>query len=431
MKELGEIKINGKEKMLSVEKEGAIYKYYIEDEVIGAYDPNLMTDSLIAFRENTLKNELSEQIRDEIAQIIEETGKDKIVQEDEREQEENVYDRQMGYQKSIGIEEKEKDMTVKSVDKKDMTKQENTKGKEKIENTTADINIKQEVEMDTMATDLDSLGEKLEKAGKIKGGDEKHGKLGIVESDELDNLRDKKGNKLQGHSSRFETVVITNKTGKDGKPIVRALDLENDTQEGNDPTEKNYQVKQNKNVEKGDVLTRLQIEGEQTLGIEKGQYGEVEVYHSSNKTIGGKGVEGNKSLDRQLETSNAKNAIEGTDESGQKLAQEYQDGYRAVEMSYQEADKHENSKDEPCDELKIEDIDGDPNTVSHNHIDEIVTKLMENSEINDKFTEREVRERVEKEWKQKSDEQSLEDFKKSIEEDIEADAEYMRGERNL
>ena len=346
MRELGIINVNGEEKILTVEKEGEIYKYSLGDDVIDAYDPNLMSDSLIAFRENTLENELSDQIRDEVTQLIEKAGKDKIMQTDEREQEEeNVYDRQMGYQKSIGVEEKEKDENEKDLtkNKKNMSQQKSDEGKEKIENTTADTTVKQEVEMDRMVTDFDSLGEKLEKAGVVKGGDEKHGKLGIVESDELDNLRDENGNKLQGHSSRYEAVVITNKTGKDGKPIVRALDLENDTQEGNDPAEKNYQVKQNDDVEKGDVLTRLKIQGEETIGIEKGQYGEVEVYHSSNKTIGGKGVEGNKSLDRQLETSNAKNPLEGTNQATQKLAQEYQDGYRSVEESYQEADKHENS----------------------------------------------------------------------------------------
>ncbi len=432
MRELGIINVNGEEKVLTVEKEGDIYKYSLGNDVVGAYDPNLMSDSLIAFRENTLENELSDQIRDEVTQVIEKTGKDKIMQTDEREQEEeNVYDRQMGYQKTIGVEEKEKNKNDKDLtkSKKNMSQQKSGKETTKTENTTADINIKQEVEMDQMVTDFDSLGEKLEKAGVVKGGDEKHGKLGIVESDELDNLRDENGNKLQGHSSRYEAVVITNKTGKDGKPIVRALDLENDTQEGNDPAEKNYQVKQNDDVEKGDVLTRLKIQGEETIGIEKGQYGEVEVYHSSNKTIGGKGVEGNKSLDRQLETSNAKNPLEGTNQATQKLAQEYQDGYRSVEESYQEADKHENSKDEPCDELEAEDIDGDPNTSSHNHIDEIVTELMKNGEISDKFTEREVRERVEKEWTQKGDEQSLEDFKEDVETEIEADAENMRGER--
>ena len=68
---------------------------------------------------------------------------------------------------------------------------------------------------------------------------------------------------------------------------IKALDLENDMQAGENPTERNYQVKQNDEIEKGDVLTRLKLQGDETIGIKKGKYGEVEVYHSHGKTIGG------------------------------------------------------------------------------------------------------------------------------------------------
>ena len=433
MKVLGSINVNGENKQLGVEKEGDLYKYILGNEVVGVFDPDVMADTLIVFRENTLENALSDQIRDEITQTIETAGKEEILEtEPEKEKEENVYDRQMGYQKTVGREEKKEPEKEDLTQKRERRKDETIRGKEdKIENTTGDIQIKQEVDMRTMATDMDSLGEKLEKAGVIKGTDEKNGKLGIVESDELDNLRDEKGNRLEGHSSRYEAVVITNKTGKDGKPIVRALDLENDTQEGTNPTEQNYQVSQNKNqpAKKGDVLTRLRVQGQETIGIEKGQYGEVEVYHSANKTIGGNGIEGNKSLDKQLETSNSKNAVEGMDEQTQKLSQEYQDGYRSVEASYQEAKQHEKAKEEPCEEMQQEDMDGNPNTSNHNHVDDTVALLMKNEQIADKFTEREVRERVEKAWNNKDNEETLEEFQKNMEEEIEADAENMRGER--
>ncbi len=436
MKVLGNVNINGENKQLRVEKEGDLYKYILENEVVGVFDPDVMADTLIVFRENTIENELSDQIRDEITQVIETVGKEEILKtESEKEQEENIYDRQMGYQKAIGTEEKSKKPEKEDIDKKKDKKQEEPKKgrKQKIENTTGDIQIKQEVDMGTMATDMDSLGEKLEKAGKIKGSDEKGGKLGIVESDELDNLRDENGKRLEGHSSRYETVVITNKTGKDGKPIVRALDLENDTQEGTNPTEQNYQVDQNKNksLEKGDVLTRLRVQGEETIAIENDQYGEEKVYHSSDKTIGGNGIEGNHSLDKQLETSDSKNPVEGMDEQTQKLSQEYQDGYRSVEASYQEAKQHENAQEEPCDEMEQEDMDGNPNTSKHNHVDDTVALLMKNDEIADKFTEREVREMVEKAWNNKDSEKTLEEFQKDVQEEIEADAENMRGERGM
>ena len=438
---IGTIYVNGKEEELSVQKEENGYIYFLGDTVIGGYNPKIMGDNVIIFRENTLENQLSDQIKDQIVQVIEKTKKRKEQEKEresihERTRNRNVYEQQMGYQKSIGQERrKEKIQQVEEMQKrreqvekvKEYEREKQIIGKQqKIQNTVKDINIKQEVDMNTMATDMDTIGKRLEEAGKIKG-EEKEGKLAFVESDDLDNLRDENGKRLEGHSSRYKAVTI------DKKGNVKALNLENDTQEGTNPIESNYQIKQNKNqeIEKGDVLTRLQIQGEETIGIEKGQYGEVEVYHSHDKTIGGNDIEGNKSLDKQLETKDSKNPVEGMDEETQKISQKYQDGYRSVEDSYQEAKQHENEKEEPCKDLKAEELDGNPNTVSHSHTDDIVTKLMQNGEISDKFTEREVRERVERAWNNKEEDMSTVEFQKNIEEDIEADAENMRGERGM
>ena len=430
---IGTIYVNGKEEELSYKKEENGYIYFLGNTVIGGYNPNIVGDNLIIFKENTLENELSSQIKDQIVQVINKTRK-KRKQEKEREtiiertKNRNIYEQQMGYQKSI-VKDKEKIKQVEGLQKrrKELETQEIQKKfanhQDKIQNKVKDINIKQEVSMNTMATDMDTIGKRLEEAGKIKGK-EKEGKLAFVESDDLDNLKDENGKKLQGQSSRYEAVSI------DKKGNVKALNLENDTQEGTNPKESNYQIKQNKNqeIKKNDVLTRLQIKGRETIGIEKGQYGEVEVYHSHDKTIGGKDVEGNKSLDKQLETTNSKNAIEGMDPKTKKLSQKYQDGYRSVEDSYQEAQQHENEKNEPCKELKVEDLDGDPHTQSHNHTDNIVAKLMQNGDITDKFTEREIRDRVEKAWNNKEEDISTTEFQKNIEEDIELDAENMHGQ---
>ena len=430
---IGSIYVNGKEEKLSAKKDEKGYIYYLGDRVIGGYNPDIMGDNLIVFRQNTLENQLSDQIKDQITQVIEKSQNRKEQERglesiNSKTKNKNVYEQKMGYEKSIGQEEKEEveETSKEEQDLKTKNKEKQSKAKPKIQNTVKDINIKQEVDMNTMATDMDTIGKRLEDAGKIKG-EEKEGKLGFVESDDLKNLRDENGKKLQGHSSRYEAVSI------DKRGNVKALNLENDTQEGTNPLERNYQIKQNKNqnIRKGDVLTRLQIQGEETIGIENGQYGEIEVYHSHDKTIGGKDIEGNKSLDRQLETTDSKNPIEGTDEATQKLAQKYQDGYRSVEDSYQEAKQHENSREEPCEELEVEDIDGKLNTVSHSHTDDIVAKLMGNEEISNKFTEREIRERVEKAWNNKEEDMSAIEFQKNIEEDIEQDAENMHGERDL
>lgn len=435
---LGKIYLNGKQEYLIEEKKDNGYIYYLGNDIIGGYNPKVKSDELIIFRENTIENQLSDQIKDEIVQLIHKSKKRKELENErkrinQRTINQNLYDQEMGYQKSIGQEKKhqkakqyeELHRFKENVQNRNIEIEKQLKtNQQKIQNTVRDIDIKQEVDMNTMVTDMDTIGKRLEDAGKINGK-EKKGKLAFVESDDLDNLRDENGKRLQGHSSRYEAVSI------DKKGNVRALHLENDTQEGTNPIEHNYQVKQNKNkdIKKGDVLTRLQIQGEETIGIEKGQYGEVEVYHSHDKTVGGNDIEGNKSLDKQLETKDSKNPVEGIDESMQKLSQKYQDGYRSVEDSYQEAKQHENTREEPCEELKTEELDGNLNTVSHSHTEDIVAKLMKNREISDKFTEREVRERVKKAWDKKEEDMSTNEFQKNMEEDMEADAENMRGER--
>lgn len=336
----------------------------------GGYNPNVMGDNRIIFRENTLENALSDQIKDEIVQVITKS-KRKLEQERERQEIEtklknqNFYQKEMGYQQSIGVKKETREQQNSQNKIKDREKNNRNQFQEQIrvqqkkkENTIKDISIKQEVDMNTMATDMDTIGERLEEAGKIKGK-EKEGKLAFVESDDLKKLKDENGNRLQGHSSRYEAVSI------DKHGNVKALDLEEDKQKGTNPTEKNYQVKQDSQVQKGDVLTRLKV-GEGSIGVEKAQYGEVEVYHSPKKTIGGNGIEGNKSLDRQLETSNAKNTAKGTDIETLKLAQEYNDGYRSVEEGYQEITKHE-KRHPDCEEKEAEDLDGKKDTKSHTH----------------------------------------------------------------
>ena len=119
MKILGKISVNGEEKELSVTKEGDLYKYYLGNEVIGAYAPEHMADSLIAFKENTIENELSAEIKDEITQTIERAGKDEIMKTtEEREQDEIIYDKQKGYEEAIGEDKnKMQEKKPKNLDK--------------------------------------------------------------------------------------------------------------------------------------------------------------------------------------------------------------------------------------------------------------------------------------------------------------------------
>ena len=160
------------------------------------------------------------------------------------------------------------------------------------------------------------------------------------------------------NTTRYSFVAIANNSK------VIPLELEQDHTEGNNPRETNYQVNQKGNVQKDDVLSRFKI-GEGTIAVKNGEYGEIKVYHSPRKTIGGNGVEGNKSLDTELETDN----VWEIKKEERDLAQEYEDGYRSVEEGYQEAKWHEDNSGKIIkgDKMKTKDVDGDRNTKSHMH----------------------------------------------------------------
>lgn len=369
---IGEIKIEGNKKQLLAKKDGEILKYYLLN-LIGVYSPKMPGETII-FKQDTLQNNMATQIKDTIQNDqLSSFEKEKIKQflEKTQMQERSNY---RGLVKNNSISN-HKAKTKQEQRKKKENRNFQPKQPQKIKNKLGDIAIKQEVDMETRVTDMSNLGQVLQKNKKmpsLEHGDEPL-KMGIVESDDFKNLKNEKGQKEQGHTSRYEAVMIT----KQGH--IHSLDLDNDTQEGNNPTEKNYQVKQNDSVKKGDVLTRLKL-GKGTIGIEKGQYGEVEVYHSSTKTIGGNGIAGNKSLDRQLETSNAKNTLEGTNTETLKLAQEHQDGYRSVEAGYQEVETHK-EQHAHCEPKSVKDLDGNIHTQSHEHEKEEFVQLSTGEKI--------------------------------------------------
>ena len=206
---------------------------------------------------------------------------------------------------------------------------------------------------------MKTLGKLLRDNGQlpqIKG--KKFTKIGIIESDQRDNLIDSKGKRAKVNTTRYAFVAISS----DG--TVVPLDIKQDHTEGNNPRETNYQISQNGRVQKDDVLSRYKI-GQGTIAVKNGRYGEIKVYHSPRKTIGGSGIEGNKSLDRELETNN----VWEIKKEERDLAEDYGDGYRSVEESYQEARLHENKSGKMIDpkEMQIEDIDGEKNTKSHVH----------------------------------------------------------------
>ena len=80
MKYIGKIKVGEEEKILSVTKKNDKYEYFLDNKSIGIYDPITMygMEEKILFKENTLENELSGNIKDEIVNLIDNIGENEL-----------------------------------------------------------------------------------------------------------------------------------------------------------------------------------------------------------------------------------------------------------------------------------------------------------------------------------------------------------------
>lgn len=368
------LKIKGKVFGLYLVDEGDIGKYYLDTLEIGTYIKKERENNII-FKNRKIEDEIGKQIRD-VVQSIDLTKKEISLKDEEDKQRHLI-------EKAIELETEYKITKIATLDLKQELKykktieqnkkilQNNINYKpEKEFNKKNDINVKQEMEMNDKITDMKTLGQLLEKNNKLpKIEGKKFVKMGVIESDHIDEIVNENKENVKANTTRYSFVAIAS----DG--TVVPMNLTQDHQEGNNPREMNYQVTQKGEVKKDDVQSRFNI-GEGTFAIKNGEYGEIKVYHSPRKTIGGKDQEGNMSLDRELETNNVWNIKKNERD----LASEFKTGYRSVEKSYQEAKKHEDENGNILenDEVKIEDIDGDVNTKSHVHddvnFDEIASK---------------------------------------------------------
>lgn len=356
------LKYKGKIIGLYLVDEGNIGKYYLDDKEIGIYNKKIRENNIL-FKEKTIEQELQSQIKDVVRSI--DLAKKEISLNLEKEKEKHLIEKELGLEEgqitriaTIDLKQKVYDIDSNKKEKEDFAKNQFINIKE--DNTVEDVNIKQEMKLTNRVTDMKNLGQVLDKAGKLPKEEGKNfTKIGIIESTQRDNLVNEKGENEKVNTTRYSLVAIAN----DG--TVKALDIEQDYQEGNNPMEKTYQVSHDGSVKQDDVLSRFKI-GEGTISLKNGQYGEIEAYHSPRKTLGGEGIEGNKSLDRQLETSN----VWQMKKEERELAEEYGDGYRSVEDSYKEAKSHEDDATGRIidqDKIRTKDVDGDINTKSHVH----------------------------------------------------------------
>ena len=429
MKILGTVNTDEGEKALYVKNiDNDRYVYYLGDNEIGGYDKDVSMQKII-FKENSIENELSAEIKDEINKILEDVSLEEI-QETEKDYEQE----KVGEIKDIlGLEDEEQIERIAEIDLEqefiEDTKEKNEKEKDENESikfaTEEDINVKQEMNFENKTTDMKTLGQLLQKEGKIPNiPGKKFTKMGIIESDQMDELTTQNGEKSKVNSTRYSFVAIAT----DG--TVVPMNLEQDHQEGNNPLETNYQVNQDGSVEKDDVLSRFKI-GEGTFSVKNGQYGELKIYHSPRKTLGGEGIEGNKSLDRELETDN----VWELKKEERDLASEYGDGYRSVEEGYQEVRNIEKENEgNDCDEITTDDIDGEEGTKGHNHDEEFIQKtteeLLEVDVINEVFTRKEIEETLRRAKENYKDDLTNEQIAEKVAQDLEQDAAIYSREKS-
>ena len=381
------LKVKGKVVGLYMVDEGGIGKYYLDTIEIGTYIKKLRDNNII-FKDRTIEEEIGKQIKD-VVQSIDLTKKEISLRQEEQRQRELIknalgiekneitriatldLDQLIEYKDIIdNKQEQEKQQEEKDVQKnieKQINLNQNVKNLNPKRSTIKDINIKQQTNLEGKITDMKTLGQVLDKNNKlphIEG--KKFTKMGVIESDHRDKLKDVDGKNVSKNTTRYSLVAIAN----DG--TVVPLDLKQDSQDGRNPMKQNYQINHDGKVIKDDVLSRFNI-GKGSFAIKNGQMGEIKIYHSQGKSIGSEGTRANMSLDRELETDN----VWRMNKDQRDLASEYNSNYKSVEKSYKEAKGHENESGEILenDEVRTADVDGDLNTKSHEHYNVNYDKL--------------------------------------------------------
>ena len=367
------LKIKGKVVGLYMVDEGEVGKYYLDTIEIGTFIKKMRQNNII-FKDRKVEDEIGKQIKDVVQGIDLYKKEISLRQEEEKQMKllEKLLDipeleirRFATVDLNQIIEDKQqiKDNSLENQKKKEVIQlQQNIiKNKEDKPITTKDINVKQETKLSGKITNMKTLGQLLEKNNKMpKMEGKKFVKMGVIESDHKNKLKDANGKQLNKDTTRYSLVAIAS----DG--TVVPLDLKQDAQDGRNPTKQNYQINHDGQVIQDDVLSRFRI-GDGSFAIKNGQMGEIKLYHSQGKSIGGNGIKANMSLDRELETKN----VWRMNKDQRDLAAEYSSNYRSVDKSYREAKQHEDETGEILenDKLKVKDVDGDKNTKTHEHFD--------------------------------------------------------------
>ena len=191
-----------------------------------------------------------------------------------------------------------------------------------------------------------------------------------------------------------------------------------------------YQVRDDGSVVKDSILSEFEI-GDKIIQIDNKEMGRIEL------NIGEEARNSTETMGVQLRDSNT---IFVTDTSQRSVIGEYeQEGEDTVEQNLKEIKAHD--KQNPnCEKTDERDIDGDPDTSSHEHVMNIEDSyikvcarkiLDENPDLGETYNQTDIenmlKEKVNKEYLSKEElENSLDEISKQIEE--QAEGEIVRGE---
>lgn len=338
---------------INVIKSGEIYEYYIKDLKIGVFAPKVMKDNFLMVEEESLRFTLGNELIDQISEGINAIGREEIEKEAElnetilkytKENEiEKIEDITVVDAKKYMIDEKDEEI-IKDKEERDETKPIKTITKD-------EVNIKQEVDLDERANDMHNfrnwLGENLPTEAD---------KIVVVESYELSKMKDEDGKKYNSPSTRYSICILTE--NGEVEPLQKYIqNLKQRASAGSNPTEQKYQVDKDGKVEKDAIYSEYEI-GDKVLQIDNKEMGRVEL------NIGQEEHGGNRTLGVQMSDSNSSS----TSITTRKVLGEYEpNGEYAVNKSLKEADTHKSN----CSKMDVRDIDGDPNTSSHSHLEDV------------------------------------------------------------
>lgn len=335
-----------------VRKQDDLFEYYIGNVKIGVLDTNVMQDNILML-ENSLDNEVKSQIKDTIDGL----SKKDLEHESNITRKIDTYIRELGdrnlHVRDIRrIELSEDEEEKKEEGKEDRKRNDSEELDEKDEAVkTKDVSIKQTIELSERANDMHDIRKWL--SGRIPA-DVKE--LGVIESDDMNMLKDSEGNRMKNNTTRYSLVIINSKG--EVEPLAKYIpELEQKDSSGNDPREEKYQVRDDGTVKYDSVLSEYSI-GDKIIQIDNNEYGRVEV------NIGEESRDSTQTMGVQLRDSNTTFV---SDTSTRSVIGEYeQEGEDTVEKNLEEAKKH------PEDDVKMDerDVDGDLETKSHMHVDD-------------------------------------------------------------